>query len=68
MKKYFDFQCPSCNEIQEVFCNESDIIICPECDVNCKKIFTPINSIVYQGKVGNYKNGYKSSPVNIRKT
>lgn len=61
-----------CGNIQEIFIKLKDnfpkSIVCSKCYTHSKRIFTPLHSIIHQGKCGNYKNGYTSNSTNIKKT
>ena len=67
-----DYKCGNCLEITELTIKDSENfpekIKCPFCGGGCRRIFTPLHGIVHRGKCGNYKNGYESSPVAIKKT
>ena len=67
-----DYKCTECNHIQELWIeNKNDFPVyvkCNKCNSKSKRMFSSLYSICHQGKVGNYKNGYTSSPVSIKKT
>ncbi len=68
-----DYKCSLCSTIRTIEVKDKDefpqYIPCFKCnEVTAKRKYTPIPSIIHQGKTGNYKNGYTSSPVPIKKT
>ncbi len=66
-----DYQC-DCGEIREYWVKDTlpfpEYIMCQECGNKAKRKFSATPSIIHQGKCGNYKNSYTSSPVPIKKT
>lgn len=70
--KFKDYKCLRCGEVTEITFKDTDIMpensSCPVCGYTSEKIITPVSSIIHQGKAGNYKNGYTSSPVSIKKS
>lgn len=67
-----DYKCQECGNVDEFWgedtCVFPEYIPCTKCSNRAKKTFAPTPSIVHQGKAGNYKNGYVSSPVAIKKS
>ena len=66
-----DYKCYKCNSITEHWVTSGDFpetILCPECWGESIKMISKPYHIIYQGKCGNYKNGYTSSSVSIKKT
>ena len=67
-----DYKCKNCQHVFEFSVKDDESIpeyaICPECGHNGRRIYTPLASICHQGRAGNAKNGYQSSPVAIKKT
>lgn len=70
--KPVDYKCLNCNFIEELLLSDTAQIInyitCKECGGFSKRMFSAPGIICHQGKAGNYKNGYTSSPVKIKKT
>jgi predicted nucleic acid-binding Zn ribbon protein len=72
--KSADYKCETCGKIIEIqFHNGATFpadIQCPEfeCQGTSRRVFSPLPSIVYKGRTGNAKNGYKSSPVALKKS
>ena len=67
-----EYKCYDCGTVREIFVPDleefPEFIPCYECEGQAKKTFTPMHTICHQGKAGNYKNGYSSNPVKIKKT
>lgn len=42
MRKIFDVQCESCNEVTEVFGRDHDEFRCGACDAPAKRIISPV--------------------------
>jgi putative FmdB family regulatory protein len=70
--KPVDYKCKNCSHIFELIFSDSEEIpamgICPECGHDGRRVYTPLASICHQGRAGNYRNGYTSNPVKIKKT
>ena len=71
--KRSDYKCEKCGKIRTIMIQDMkapfpEEIPCYECESFAKRVFTPLPSVVYQGKCGNFKNGYESSPVSIKKS
>lgn len=70
--KSSDFKCKKCEHVFEITIKRTEDFPmspkCPLCGSGSHRVFKPLHSIVKQGKVGNAHNGYKSSPVYIKKT
>lgn len=70
--KFADYKCHDCDEIRSITVMDTDyfppVIPCLKCGGECTRKYTPLHGICHQGKAGNSKNGYKSSPVSIKKT
>lgn len=70
--KSADYRCPECKQIitKRIETKNSfpKYVLCLKCGNDATRIFTPIYSICHQGRMGNSKNGYTSSPVSIKKT
>ena len=70
--KHSDYKCMKCGHIQDIWYRDSDefdeYATCYKCGNKSKRMLSASYSIVHQGKCGNYKNNYTSSPVSIKKT
>ena len=71
--KYAWYKCPHCGQLNE--CGVSFLkdfpseIPCEKCHIGCcPRVYSPVPSIVHQGKCGNHKNGYTSNSVKILKS
>lgn len=67
-----DYKCYECNTIREIWVEDEhefpETIPCLKCGKEAIKKFSACHTICHQGKAGNYKNGYTSSPVSIKKS
>jgi hypothetical protein len=67
-----DYKCKACNIVFEITVADDEqffeFVSCEKCGSYAKRHFTPQPQICHQGKCGNYKNGYTSNPVRIKKT
>ena len=70
MRKIVEYKCHDCGHVFEewvkgAFPKNHE---CPECGGQGKRIYSFGGFICHQGRCGNYKNGYTSSPVKIKKS
>lgn len=72
--KSADYRCQNeiCKETSTYYVGDGKEIPkeikCKGCNSIKKRIYSPLPSIVHQGSVGNYKNGYTSTGGNIKKS
>lgn len=70
--KYADYQCVNCQRVRTIHVPNLEIfpemVPCTVCAGDSLRKYTPPGTIVFQGRMGNSKNGYKSNPVKITKT
>lgn len=70
--KPVDYRCECCDEVREIYVPDDQpipkYIMCYKCNNKSIRMFSVPGTIIYQGRTGNAKNGYTSSPVSIKKT
>lgn len=70
--KPVDYRCDDCGEVREIFVPDDEpipeYIMCYKCKMKMKRLFSAPGTVVKQGRCGNYRNGYTSSPVYIKKS
>lgn len=70
--KSSDYKCNKCSHVQEISIENKlsfpAEILCEKCHNKSIRVFSNFATICHRGKCGNYKNGYTSSPVSIKKT
>jgi len=70
--KYVDYRCNACGTLRTAYFEDlaafPSTMPCEACGVPCRRSYAPQAVIMHQGRAGNSKNGFTSSPVSIKKT